>query len=65
VIAIYVNNKYNLSSIKPGDVVKVLGDPTNIGTKYIKKVKYQPDSVVLELYDSEGVNDEIKKLLAL
>lgn len=48
-ITITVNNKYDIESIKPGDLIKVTNFDYNINNLQIIKIDYNPNSIKLEL----------------
>lgn len=61
-IAIEVNSNYDIGSIKPGNAIKLQGDPTSIGTRYIDKLEFTPSSLKIWLDDLDSLEKSLASL---
>lgn len=61
-IAIEVNNNYDIGTIKAGDAIKIQGDPTSIGTRYIDKLEFTPSSLKIWLDELDSLEKSLASL---
>ncbi len=44
-----INDSYAIGTILAGHVLKIVGDPVWIGNKYVEKLDYSPDKIIVHL----------------
>lgn len=58
-VTVKVNAKYDIESIRPGDLVTIRNFEYQISSLQISKIEYNPDNIKLELEDIFSVTKEI------
>lgn len=59
---IVINDSYDIGTVQAWQVVKVVGDPTVVGSKYVEKLDYSPDKLIVYLDSFESAEKSLSRI---